>query len=293
MKKNFLIIFCFLTLTITSKTATQFDIHCSDKKLASKIESILISSYNDISSSLQETIDQKIEVFVTDNEKQFLSKTGGRFPDWGIGFAYPERNLIVIKSPYKFHYNKSLTEILSHELAHLFLNKKANYKYLPRWVDEGFAMQKSKEWRIGQDIAVAKALLTGSLVSLSQIEKLNTFKRSKAELAYTESFLAVSYFLSEYGEENFCALIDYIGVGKKWDQAFILSTGSDFSGFQKEFEEYLKKRYQFIVLLGDTFLLWLGLAFLLVLFYFMKKRRTKKILEKWEKEEEENLADEE
>jgi len=112
-------------------------------------------------------------------------------------------------------------------------------------------------------------------------------------LAYTESFLAVSYFLSEYGEENFCALIDYIGVGKKWDQAFILSTGSDFSGFQKEFEEYLKKRYQFIVLLGDTFLLWLGLAFLLVLFYFMKKRRTKKILEKWEKEEKENLADEE
>jgi len=70
------------------------------------------------------------------------------------------------------------------------------------------------------------------------------------------------------------------------------TTGSDFSGFQKEFEDYLKKRYQFIALLGDTFLLWLGLAFLIVLIYVMKKRKTKKILKRWEKEDEDLLTDE-
>lgn len=284
--------FLILTFSFTSKAESRFEIRCSDPELTLKVESILKSSYQDISFSLQESFEEKIEVIVADNEKEFLSKSGGTFPDWGIGFAYPQKNLIVVKSPNKFTYNKSLSEILSHELAHLFLNKKAKYKNLPRWVDEGFAMQKSKEWRIGQDIAVAKAILTGSLVSLSQIERLNTFKRSKAELAYTESFLAVSYFLSEYGEENFNRLVDHIGEDKNLDSAFMSTTGSDFSGFQKEFEDYLKKRYQFIALLGDTFLLWLGLAFLIVLIYVMKKRKTKKILKRWEKEDEDLLTDE-
>ncbi len=292
MKKYFLFFLLILVFTTTSKEAPLFDIHCSDEKLTSEVESILKSSYQEISSSLQETIEGEIEVFVADNEKQFMSQTGGRFPDWGIGFAYPGKNLIVIKSPYKFSYNKSISEILPHELAHILLNKKAEQRHLPRWVDEGFAMQKSKEWRIGQDLAVAKALLTGSLVPLSEIESLNTFKRSKAELAYTESFLAVSYFLSEYREENFNNFIDYIGEGKRWDEAFILATGSDFTGFQKEFEQYLKKRYQFIAILGDTLLFWFGLAFLLVLLYVMKKRRTKKILKRWEKEEEGFSTDE-
>lgn len=292
MKKFLIFSFLILIFSFAPKAESQFEIRCSDPELTLEVESILKSSYQDISSSLQESFEEKIEVIVADDEKEFLSKSGGTFPDWGIGFAYPQKNLIVVKSPVKFTYNKSLSEILSHELAHLFLNKKAKYKNLPRWVDEGFAMQKSKEWRIGQDIAVAKAILTGSLVSLSQIERLNTFKRSKAELAYTESFLAVSYFLSEYGEENFNRLVDHIGEDKNLDSAFMSTTGSDFSGFQKEFEDYLKKRYQFIALLGDTFLLWLGLAFLIVLIYVMKKRKTKKILKRWEKEDEDLLTDE-
>jgi len=36
----------------------------------------------------------------------------------------------------------------------------------------------------------------------------------------------------------------------------------------------------------------LGIAFLIILLYVMKKRKTKKILERWEKEDEDILTDE-
>jgi len=107
------------------------------------------------------------------------------------------------------------------------------------------------------------------------------------------SFLAISYFFKEYGERNFADLVNYISQGKTWDNAFMLTTGSDYSGFQKEFSDYIKKRYQFISFFGDTLLLWLGLAFLIILLYFMKKRSTKQILERWELEDRGIIKDEE
>jgi hypothetical protein len=264
---------------------TGFEIYSSNQKLAKEVKSILESSYKDLSYSLDESLTYPITVYVADSEKDFKSQTGGNFPDWGIGYAVFEHNLIVIKSPDHFRYNKSLGQLLSHELAHLFLEKKAGGKDLPRWMEEGFAMQKSHEWQIGQDLSVVRALFTRSIFPLSGIEGLNSFPESKAQLSYTLSFLAISYFFKEYGERTLADLVNYISQGKTWDDAFMLTTGSDYAGFQNEFSDYIKKRYQFISFFGDTFLLWLGLAFVIILLYFMKKRSTKKILERWELED--------
>lgn len=264
---------------------TQFEISASNQKLAKEIKSILESSYKELSYSLDESLTHPVTVYVADSEKDFQSQTGGNFPDWGIGYAVSKHNLIVIKSPDHFRYNKSLDQLLAHELAHIFLEKKAGGKDLPRWMEEGFAMQKSHEWQIGQDLSVVRALFTRSIFPLSSMEDLNSFPESKAQLSYTLSFLAISYFFKEYGERSFSDLVNYIAQGKTWDDAFMLTTGSAYSGFQKEFTDYIKKRYQFLSFFGDTILFWLGLAFVIIFLYFMKKRSTKKILERWELED--------
>ena len=266
-------------------TASQFEISASNQKLAKEIKSILESSYKELSYSLEESLTHPVSVYVADSEKDFQSQTGGHFPDWGVGCAVSKHNLIIIKSPDHFRYNKSLDQLLSHELAHIFLDKKADGRNLPRWMEEGYAMQKSHEWQIGQDISVVRALLTRSILPVSAIENLNTFPESKADLSYALSFLAISYFFKEYGERGFIEFVDHIGQGRTWDDAFMLATGLDYIGFQKDFSEYIRRRYVFISFFGDTFLLWLGLAFLIILLYFMKKRGTKKILERWELED--------
>jgi hypothetical protein len=147
-------------------------------------------------------------------------------------------------------------------------------------------MYQSQEWRIGQDVAVARAVITGSIMPLSQIESVNAFRESKAQLAYTESFLAVSYLYQEFGEGTVKELVAHLAEGSSMDMAFIRTIGSNYLSFQLEFEKYVETKYNWLSLLGDTIVVWIGLAFLFVFLYFLKLRRTRKKLHEWKEQEE-------
>ena len=290
VKKNVKVIF-FLLLGVKLAFAqpilstSHFNIHAYDQNLAKEVKIHLESSYRKISSFLGDSLTDVVSVYVADSDEEFRSMVGGGFPDWGIGCAIPRRNMIVLKSPLHFNYHRPFSELVTHELAHIFLGNLAKGASLPRWLDEGFAMHQSKEWEIGQDIRVARAVLTGSLLKLSEIESVNAFREKKAQLAYTESFLAVSYLAHEYGEDVIRELVDHLASGTSIDLAFLKTIGSNYLTFQMEFESDIKSKYNWISFFGDTFLLWVGLAFLIILFYLAKKRRTKKILKEWELEE--------
>ncbi|HEX7400666.1 MAG TPA: peptidase MA family metallohydrolase [candidate division Zixibacteria bacterium] len=243
------------------------------------------TSYAKISGFLEDSLTEVVNVYAVDSEDEFLSLVGGGFPDWGVGCAIPDQNLIILKSPYRFKYYRPFSQVVIHELAHIFLGKYANGKRIPRWLDEGFAMHQSQEWAIGQDIAIARAVLTGSTIPLSDIESVNTFSQNKAELAYTESFLAVSYLYSEYGKGTEKELVTQLANGSSLDIAFLRTIGSNYLSFQLDFEKYLQTKYNWVSILGDTFPLWLGLAFLIVILYFLKRRYTKKTVKEWELED--------
>jgi hypothetical protein len=263
----------------------QFNVYTQNLKLKQEIESLAEKAYKDISSFIEDSLTQPLTIYVAESEKDFKSRLGSDFPDWGIGAAISSQNLIILKSPAKFRYGRPFSEVLEHELAHIFLDKKSGGIMLPRWIEEGFAMLQSKEWQIGQDILVVRAVITNSIVPLSQIENLNQFSDSKAQLSYTESYLALSYFLEEYGKENFFRLLDDLASGESVDLAFIKTTGSSYMGFQNEFSSFIKKRYNWLAFLGDTGLFWVGLAFLLVFLYLMKRYYNRKTLKRWEYED--------
>jgi hypothetical protein len=274
-----------LSLAQTALTTPRFHIYAHNPDLAGEVKNHLEFSYQEISSFLDYTLTEVVSVYVVDSDEEFKSMLGGGFPDWGIGCAIPSRNTIILKSPLRFNYQRPFSELVAHELAHIFLGNLAKGVALPRWLDEGFAMHQSREWRIGQDVAVARAVLTGSILRLSEIESVNAFRETKAQLAYNESFLAVSYLAYEYGEEVIRELVEHLASGTSMDLAFLNSIGSNYLTFQIEFETYMERKYNWISFFGDTFLLWVGLAFLIVIFYLVKKRHARRTLKKWELEE--------
>lgn len=269
----------------TSPSPPHFEIHAHDNHLMQEVRGILQSSYGRMSRFLEDSLTETVSVYVVDSEEEFVSKVGESFPDWGIGCAVPERSLIVLKSPLTFKYHRPFAQVVTHELAHIFLGRLSRGKRIPRWLDEGFAMYQSQEWRIGQDVAVARAVITGSLLRLSQIESVNAFKESKAQLAYTESFLAVSYLYQEFGEGTVRELVAHLAKGSSMDVAFMRTIGTTYLSFQLEFETYVGTKYNWLSLLGDTMVIWIGLAFLFIFLYFLKMRRTQKKLSQWELEE--------
>jgi hypothetical protein len=264
-----------------------FQIHAHNKNLAQNTRDILESSYHRISKFIEDSLTEVVNVYVTDTEEEFRSLVGRGFPEWGVGCAIPRDNVIILKSPLQFKYYKPFSQVVTHELAHIFVGNLSRGGRVPRWLDEGFAMYHSQEWRIGQDIAVARAVLTGSFVPLAQIQSVNAFKQSKAHLAYTESFLAVSYLYGEFGEGTVKEIVGHLANGASIDMAFMKTIGSNYLAFQLEFEKYVQGKYNWASLLGDTFLLWVGLAILIVLVYLFKRRRAKSKLQQWELEEQE------
>ena len=268
-----------------SERTSHFNIYTHDQHLASDLTGILQTSYTKISGFLEDSLTDVVNVYTVDSEDEFRSLVGNGFPDWGVGCAIPEQNVIVLKSPYHFKYYRPFSQVVTHELAHIFLGKYAGGRRIPRWLDEGFAMHQSQEWAIGQDIAIARAVLTGSIIPLSDIESVNAFSQNKAELAYTESFLAVSFLYGEYGRGTEKELVTQLAHGSSLDIAFLRTIGSNYLSFQLDFEKYLKSKYSWVSILADMFPLWVGLAFLIVILYFLKRRYTKKTVKEWELEE--------
>jgi hypothetical protein len=269
----------------SSESTSNFNIYTHDQRLASEIEGILQTSYAKISGFLEDSLTEVVNVYVVNSEEEFHSLVGTGFPDWGVGCAIPERNVIILKSPYRFKYYRPFSQVVTHELAHIFLGKYAGGKRIPRWLDEGFAMHQSQEWTIGQDVSIARAVLTGSIIPLSDIESVNAFNQNKAELAYTESFLALSFLYSEYGKGTEKELVTQLANGSSLDIAFLQTIGSNYLSFQLDFEKFLQTKYNWVSILGDMFPLWVGLAFLIVILYFLKRRYTKKTIREWELEE--------
>jgi len=272
--------------------ALRFDIFAHDPNLSLEVKGILGSSFQKLAEFLEDTAAGIITVHVVDTEAEFLSMVGRNFPDWGIACAIPSHDLIVLKSPLKFEYQRPFSQVVSHELAHILLGRFSRGARIPRWLDEGFAMYHSQEWRIGQDIAVARAVLTGSALPLSQIELMNAFKESQAQLAYTESFLAVSYLYREYGEGTVRELVGHLAEGSSLDAAFLRTIGSNYLSFQLEFGKYIETEYNWTSILGDTLAIWIGLAFLFIFLYFLKMHRAHKMLKRWKQEETREISDE-
>jgi hypothetical protein len=291
MKKILSILFLIFSLFpnyIHSQTQflyPHFQINSNDQAQANEIAPILQTSYQDFSKFFNDSLTHPISVFIAESEAEFNKLLGENFPDWGIGAAIPEHSLIVLKSPKVFKYDKPINQVARHELAHVFIHHKVKGNEIPRFMDEGLAMYLSFEWEFGQDLFVARAVFTNSIIPLYRIESVNSFKSGKAELSYTESFLAASYFLKEYGKSNLDTLLLSLSQNEGIDQALIKSIGINYDDFQKEFSSYIKDRYRVVFLLSDSFLYWLGLAFLIIIIYFLKRWRNKKVLEKWEREE--------
>ncbi len=260
-----------------------FKILDATPQLGQRIDSILLATTAELTEYGGVSISDTITVLVATRREQFDSAVGGHFPDWGVGCAIPEKNTIVILSPYLFPYRRSFVEVVRHELAHIYLHRLVGWPRIPRWMDEGFAMLIAHEWRFGDDWFVARAVFSGETLPLLHIEGLNLFKEGKARLAYTQSYLAMSYFLEEHGWESVLLFFRELRRRNDWDAAFMMAVGLDYAGFQQEYSKFLAEKYNWASLFSDTVLMWMLLVLLILVLYLLKRWRTKKKLDEWER----------
>ncbi len=257
----------------------------ADPSLVSETETILRSAHSELYRASGYAIEGTIRVVYVGRDESFDSVVGGHFPDWGVAAAVGERNLIAVRSPADYPLGRSLREILRHELAHLHLDAMSGQRQVPRWMHEGYAQQIAHQWEFGDDLMIARGVFSDHAIDLSDIDGVNSFAGPRAQLAYAQSFLAMNHFLSAYGWDGLQLFCDEVRNRGSWDVAFREATGADYAAFQKEFTEFLHSRYNWVVFLGDTILLWIGLVGMFIVIYVIKKRRSAARRAEWAEQE--------
>ncbi len=264
---------------------TNFVFHSDNPMYIDIADSILSTVRQQLTKILGDTLPYRPAVYILDNEAAFNRLVGGRFPDWGAAVAIPERRAMAVKSPGKFRLGKSLAELLAHEYAHLMVAHRTGFNRPPRWFDEGVAMLVSTEWSWSDNLAMSKAVVLGDLMTLKDIEQVNRFNRSKAQVAYAQSYLAVKFMLDQYGRNALKRFLDEMASGGTVDDALMASCGADHKDFEDEYHEFLIMHYNVATLFSETMYFWLALAVLLIIGATLRYRRRRQYYRKWEREE--------
>jgi hypothetical protein len=264
----------------------------ADARFADHLITLIQAARPQLMFTLGLDVPDTIHVHIAASIEEFQTYTPGAIPDWGEGYAVPDWRLIVLKSPRISGSLDNLTEVVTHELAHVLLHSAMRSADVPRWLDEGFAMHAAREWGLWDRAALVLAVWSDNLIPLSAIHSVNRFPERKAQLAYQESALAVGYILQQYGYDGLHALLDRLRATGSINQAFVDAFGITIVQFERDWHRYMELTYGWKALPGEGLSLLLGPAFLLfcVVAYFQMRRRRRKILAQWEREEAEEYG---
>jgi len=277
--------FLFFCELVATGLTFSLQVFCENPALRQQVERIGKSKFHYFEAFFDYEYGDTFRIYIAKSESEFAPLTRGRVPEWGVGVALLGSRTIVMRQPENLIVSPEFKRILIHEAAHLGLDVASGYRWVPRWIHEGFAMWQSQEWRLGQDVLLAKALVTGSFIPLSELDEVNQFHRAKAGLAYTESFLALNFFVDEFGRQGFVEFVTLLREGTPFTESFFRATGLSYWEFQKLFESYAKHKYHILFVLTDPSILWFLLVLLFVMAFIWKKRQNRKRLKEWERME--------
>ena len=269
-----------------------FYFHSQDERLMKSLIEEAEGLRREIVEDLGINFEEKTKVYLAPSFRKFQEIQPGReIPSWAIGVAYPSLNLIIIKSPRAIKRGHiDLIKVFKHEFTHIALGRafKGREK-VPRWLDEGLAMYESREWDLSRISTMTRAVLTDSLIPLSEITHYFPNKADRAELAYSESFYLISFLISRYGRESFHEFIKEYSGGKGLKEVMLAVYGIEWEELEERWRNYLKLRFSWIPIITSATTLWFLVTIVFILVYLKRKKAYRLKLEEWEREDEDHL----
>jgi len=181
-------------------------------------------------------------VWLLDDETQFHHMTGRPL---FAAFVMPETGVMVIDST-KMHIRPlTLQTILKHELCHLLLHQHISSFHLPKWLDEGVAQWASdgisELLNPGAGDALRRAVLSGTLPSLAEVNHYFMQDWPEVQLAYEASRSIVDYVVRHYGVAGLLRVLSELKGGRSPEAAFSAALGVTLLGIEADWRESLQK----------------------------------------------------
>ena len=170
---------------------------------------------------------------------------------------------------------------LKHELFHTLLGQ--NQINIPVWLNEGLA-----QWQAGQMdwsgfVELGTATARGNLIPLVDLDVILSFNHKRAALAYGEALDATRFLISRQGETILPLLLQVDNLGFR--ERFELESGEDLVDFEIAWRKDLERRFWFFKISTIPTVLWAFSPLIVILAWFLKRRRGKQKIEEWEQED--------
>ncbi len=274
-------------LSVRTAEGVRFTFEPVDEPFVDRVLAIVRNVSPELQATLGRPAADTIHIHIAPTQEAFLTYTPGAIPDWGAGYAVPDRRLVVLKSPRITGTYDGSHEIVVHELAHVMLHSALRGVDIPRWLDEGFAMHMAREWGFWDRASLLVAVVSGNMISLGAIHRVNDFPEHRAQLAYQESALAVQYILRQYGEAGLHALFDRLRLTGSINQASFDAFGISIVEFERDWLAYMERTYGWRMILGESLSIAIAPLFgiLCLLAYLQIRRRRRATLRRWAREE--------
>ena len=206
-------------------------------------------------------------------------------PPWVSGFAVGKSNLVVLfpaRSP--GYPDRTLEDVLRHEIAHVLISRAAG-ESVPRWFDEGLAMEVERERRWQDQTQLFYQLVTGGETNLQQLDRLFSGGQSDQTRAYALAGAFIHDLLKQHGPATAREILMRTREGIDFDTAFAAVTRSTPSHAEVEFWRRQRIWTSWVPIVTSTTTLWLAVTLLALAAIYIRRRRNRVIEAQWEEEE--------
>lgn len=221
--------------------------YSEERELAEAAAAMAEKSYQQLAAKFHHHISRPIPLILysAHNYFQQTNTIPSMLPEGVGGFMEFMKGRVVV--PFTGSH-ASLEKVIRHELVHVFtLSKlkvvlrdhdKFQYYLPPLWMIEGLAEYWSGRWDAEAEMVLRDAVISGNLVPLDQMYRINgTFQM------YKEGQSAVEFIAQRYGEDKILRLCENWWKAKKFPDALEMTLGSSLEEVDRKWQYCLKKRY--------------------------------------------------
>jgi hypothetical protein len=220
----------------------------ADRTAGARVLEIAAPTAARLSAELGDRASSALRVIIAPTDAEFTWLGGGRIPDWGVGWADPERSLVVLKSPRIVAYPLQMEDVVVHELAHVATGRVLGDMRVPRWFEEGVAMAMAGEG-VGGETALGAAAVAGTTYPLAAIGDEFPASARGAALAYAESHEAVKFLMLEGGIRTEADLVRAVAAEQDFAAAVLRISGRTPREFDADFRAHVRRSRGWVVVL--------------------------------------------
>lgn len=229
---------------------------------------------------------REVQIYLTETQTAFEEIAGAHLPYWTAAVTIFPENIIVLKSPALT--NSTLRQFrttVEHEFIHLYQSMAVPLNITPTWFNEGLAIYYSQPYDIASRILLSRTIFQNRLIPLAKLSDFLQYNHLQAELAYAESASLIEYLTQVYGEEILSEFFTDLRKTKNFAATLQNLTDNNLESLELRWKKYIASRYRWIFLLDIQYIVWLIIPILVIIVYFIKGRRNKKIIQQWNSEE--------